>query len=59
MASYHECCFTELRKIMMNKITFVGFPGDNRSPPGSAPGTVQLPLNQMSKRHDTLIMTTA
>jgi len=27
MALYHEWCFTELHKIMVNKITFVGFRG--------------------------------
>ena len=40
MTSYHEFCFTELHKIMMNKITFVGFRGDDRlncSPPWTRP----------------------
>jgi len=45
MTLYHEWCFTELHKIVVNEITFVGFRGGdrpNRSPLGSAPGTTQL-----------------
>jgi len=39
MAFNHECFFSELCKIVVNKVTFVGFSGGDRPdcPPGSAP----------------------
>jgi len=45
MTLYHEWCFTELHKIVVNEITFVDFRGGdrpNRSPSGSTLGTAQL-----------------